>query len=223
MKKLIVMWVAVMALGSCGNNNPNTSTPTGKDSIQYSTVQDIHGKEYKTVKIGSQTWLAENLQTTFKNTPNHNTSVEYVIYENNYDNLEKYGLLYCLTGESIQNNIQDINSLIPGFEIPNKYDWERLFKYVGSANTGGKLMSKSYWQYPKIDITDEYGFGALPGGFRSQGKNFGKLNILGMYACVTVSASSVKYNYVKFANDNAEVLFYDGQPNEAYSIRLIKK
>jgi uncharacterized protein (TIGR02145 family) len=145
-----------------------------KDDEQPNTVTDIDGNEYKTVTIGSQVWMAENLKTTKYNTgtsiPNvaintdwsNLTSGAYAWYQNNETSYKsEYGGMY---------NWYAVNtgSLCPtGWRVPTDADWTQLTDFVGS-NPGTKLKAKSGW-VDSGNGTDDYGFSALPGGYRYDG------------------------------------------------------
>ncbi len=110
------------------------------------------GKKYKVVKIGNQTWMAENL--------NYNASGSKC-YDNKQANCTKYGRLY--------NWETALKACPSGWHLPNREEWEELYKAVGGEKAAGeKLKSKSGWNNDHKGVsgngTDEFGFSALPGG-----------------------------------------------------------
>ncbi|MCL2260558.1 MAG: fibrobacter succinogenes major paralogous domain-containing protein [Fibromonadales bacterium] len=126
------------------------------------TVDDERdGKKYKTVKIGSQIWMAENL--------NYEAS-DSKCYDNKPENCAKYGRLY---------NWQTANTACPkGWHLPSKAEWAALTSAVGGAKTEGlKLKAKSGWK-SNGNGTDDFGFSALPGG---NGYSDGYFNNVGNY------------------------------------------
>jgi uncharacterized protein (TIGR02145 family) len=146
------------------------------------TVTDADGNVYKTVVIGTQTWIAENLKTTKYNAgeqiPNvtaksqwdNLTSDAYCWYNNDAAaNKTTYGALY---------NWYAVNTgkLCPtGWHIPSDTEWETLIDNVGGRDyAGGKLKEKgtSHWKSPNTDASDEYGFRALPAGDRYPGSGY---------------------------------------------------
>jgi len=114
-------------------------------------------KTYKTIKIGEQTWLAENLDYEMKGSE---------CYNHNPENCQEYGRLYHWEPA--------LKACPSGWHLPKDYEWVTLADYVGS-NAGIKLKSKSGWD---SNGTDEYGFSALPSG---TGKSDGSFIMLGKY------------------------------------------
>jgi uncharacterized protein (TIGR02145 family) len=150
----------------------------GLTGIQAQTVKDIDGNVYKTITIGTQVWMAENLRTTKLddgkivplvtddkiwaglNTP------AYCWYTNNApENKNKYGALYNWYTVST-------NKLCPrGWHVPTDAEWKTLITNLGGESVaGGKLKEKgtSHWQSPNAGATNETGFTALPSGERKQ-------------------------------------------------------
>jgi len=105
------------------------------------------GKKYKTIKIGNQTWMAENL--------NYNASGS-VCYNNNSGYCQIYGRLY--------NWYAALSACPSGWHLPSYNEWEVLSKAVGGEYVAGKkLKAKSGWNN-NGNGTDEFSFSALPGG-----------------------------------------------------------
>ncbi len=126
------------------------------------------GQTYKTVTIGSQTWMAQNL--------NYETDSSFC-YNNEESNCAKYGRLYrwaaavgkseseCGYGYTCSRNIQGVCP--NGWHLPSKAEWETLFNAVGGSSTAGtKLKSTSGWN-SSGNGTDAFGFSALPAGYRN--------------------------------------------------------
>jgi len=113
------------------------------------------GKVYKTVKIGTQIWMAENLNYKASNSK---------CYDNNEANGNKYGRLYDWAAAK--------TACLPGWHLPTHKELEILTEYIGGALTEGKkLKAKSGWS-DNGNGTDEYGFAALPGGAGYSAGNF---------------------------------------------------
>jgi len=107
-------------------------------------------KTYKTVKIGTQTWMAENLNY---DVPGNDTTD--VCYDNKPDNCQKYGRLYDWETA--------MKACPKGWHLPSEEEWKALETTAGGENTAGmNLKAKSGWM--ENDGTDKFGFSALPGG-----------------------------------------------------------
>jgi len=129
-------------------------------------------KKYKTVKIGEQTWMAENLNYEAEGSK---------CYEDKPANCTKYGRLYdwvtamaldtsCYNvacSDKIETNHKDICP--EGWHLPSLGEFDALITKAGGFQTaGGKLKAKSGWDKDGSkngNGTDNYGFSALPGGF----------------------------------------------------------
>ncbi len=146
--------------------------------IEYGSMTDLDGNTYRTIIIGNQTWMVQNLKTTAYNdgTPIpvindplswSNLSTPACCWQNN-DPARKvtYGVLY---------NWYAINSgrLCPsGWHVPVDSEWAGLTDYLGGENiAGGKLKESgfSHWYSPNTGATNETYFRALPGGYRLNG------------------------------------------------------
>ena len=111
-----------------------------------SFVDSRDNQSYKTVQIGSQIWMAENLK--FKS-PNS------LCYDNNPENCIQYGRLY--DWEEAMTACPD------GWRLPTFDDWVLLGKIVGESVAGKVLKSESGWSSDG-NGTNERKFNALPGG-----------------------------------------------------------
>jgi uncharacterized protein (TIGR02145 family) len=149
--------------GKC-NFYPGTETLNAWIQKLHSseTVTDIDGNSYKTVVIGTQAWMAENLKT--EKYSNGDTISNYRYHKYIYSQLDyfnTFGLLYDL------GPIIDRRGLCPkGWHVPTKDDWESLISFLGGQNVAGqKLKSSEEWENPNVNTKNNAsGFSALPGG-----------------------------------------------------------
>lgn len=136
------------------------------------TVTDIDGNVYKTVQIGNQIWMAENLRVSrYRNgdeipiVPNNKEWRNLqtgawcnFIKKNAYDS--EYGKLYNWYA------VTDYRELAPkGWHVPNDEEWQILIDFLGGIETaGGKLKESgtAHWAEPNTGATNESGFTALP-------------------------------------------------------------
>ena len=144
-----------------------------------------NNQKFKTVKIGDQVWMAENLNVDkFRNGDSiphakidkeweeagKNGQPAWCYYENNPANGKIYGKLYNWYA------VTDSRGLAPeGWRIPVDEDWEKLIKQLGGDDVaGGKLKATdtTYWRSPNTVAAKGTSFTALPGGERDPGGGF---------------------------------------------------
>ena len=153
------------------NNSPITFNP----DLTYGTMSDIDGNVYKTITIGTQTWMAENLKTTkYRNgdpIPNISSGVAWEAlttgahcwYKNDAGTYKAtYGGLYNWFAVVDGRNIAPL-----GWHVPTDAEWTILNTYLGDIGIIKGVLKEtgtSHWYYP--GGTNECGFTALPGGSR---------------------------------------------------------
>jgi uncharacterized protein (TIGR02145 family) len=192
-----VYYVRAYATNSAGTAYGNQQTLTTTTAVSgvfnpnltYGTMIDNDGNTYKTIVIGTQTWMAENLKTTkYRNgnaIPTNLTDAAwtaattgaYAIYNNDAVNNTIYGKLYNWYA------VADSRNLCPtGWHVPSDGECKTLEISLGMSasdadlagnrgtaqNVGGKLKStSSLWTAPNTGATNESGFSGLPGGPRN--------------------------------------------------------
>lgn len=152
--------------------------------VANAQVADIEGNTYKTVQIGSQLWMAENLKTTKYSNGTEiplvtgqewytMTSQGYCWYNNDYKNFGKiYGALYNWAA------IETGNLCPTGWHVPTDNDWNTLCKYLGGEKSaGGKLKESGtqHWKSPNAGATDSIAFSG-PSGWWTVGHRTIRLN-----------------------------------------------
>ncbi len=151
---------------------------------QYGAFKDHRdGKVYKTVKIGNQVWMAENLNVSkFRNgdpipeaksdeeweKAGRNKQPVWCYYDNEPINGKKYGKLYNWYA------VIDPRGLAPvGYHIPSETEWTILTDYLGGGEDAeAKMKSKQGWALVECKGTNSSGFSGVPGGLRSFGGIF---------------------------------------------------
>ncbi|MBN1892990.1 fibrobacter succinogenes major paralogous domain-containing protein [bacterium] len=150
---------------------------SGKIEIPgINTLTDIDGNVYRTVKIGSQIWMAENLKVTryrngdaIRNVTDDSTWTKLTkgarcAFENSENNAKIYGYLYNWYAVNDYRKIAP-----PGWHIPKDAEWQTLVDYLGGADVAGGKMKEAgttHWISPNAGATNECGFSGLPGGYR---------------------------------------------------------
>ena len=127
---------------SSGDSSSSSVAPL----FSYGTLVDSRdGTNYKTIVVGSQEWMAENL--------NYETTQSYC-FEDSKDSCDKYGRLY--NWNVAQGACPD------GWHLPDTLEWQILYNAV--KNSSEALQAQGYSIWP--DATDSVGFSALPAGKR---------------------------------------------------------
>jgi uncharacterized protein (TIGR02145 family) len=178
-------------------------------------------KAYGTVKIGKQTWMAENLRHPTKGPGS------WCIGDSLSDCGEKYGLLY---------NWNSAKTICPsGWRLPDTADWNKLINTVGGQEVAGKkLKTKKGWNDyngRSGNGTNDFGFSALPGGLSNGHNDFNnsKPNDAGDFGYWwTATDNGGGYAYYKRIGHNkdnvGEALYdYSDKKSGGFSVRCVKK
>ncbi|NLB63983.1 MAG: hypothetical protein GX801_07750 [Fibrobacter sp.] len=193
-------------------------------SIDFGTFTDIRDSNvYKTVQIGDQTWMAENLRylPSLNGFANNDVHPRYYVYGYNSDqvsdakntyNYQFFGALY--------NWSAALTACPTGWHLPTIDEWDILIDYVGDSDDAGqKLMAISGWD-SNHNAIDEYGFGALPGGdFIVTG--FSDVSDCGYWW--TASKYDMFYaHFIYIHDDSSAVSWTKDLKNHGHSVRCVK-
>ncbi len=204
------------------------------------TVKDIDGNIYKTVKIGDQIWMAENLRVThypngdpislvtdndlWKNQQN---GYGIYCYYNNDVNSE-YGILYdfdAVTACLWTKDHKDNQGVCPdGWHLPSRDEWSTLTDYLGGRSVaGGKLKESgtAHWNSPNTGATNESNFTAFPGGYRKGDGTFDNSGDFGYWWSRTISsATGAEILLLEYNSAEADITgYYKG---DGISVRCLK-
>ncbi|OWU99356.1 FISUMP domain-containing protein [Fibrobacter sp. UWR2] len=154
-------------MAPCESGEPQSSSSAATASnVEYGTLADSRdGKSYKTVKIGSLTWMAENLN--YDNSAVATGSIDSSFcYDGIPANCEKYGRLYQEYAAT---------AVCPeGWRLPTADDWRDLTTTAKSefGDDNGSLRAVGEWENSifgdNITATNASGFSALPAGYRAK-------------------------------------------------------
>ncbi len=175
----------------------------------YTTAKDKGGSAYSTLRIGSQTWMVENLKTvrysdvvkikdliltdSIRTLLPNDSSILYradspkdtLAYYWKYKggpSTNDFGKLY--TWYTVTNR----NVCPQGFHVPTESDWEKLINFLGGPEiAGGKMKSidSSMWELPNIGATNSSYFNAVGGGYKTEFGTFIDQLKFGLYWSVT--------------------------------------
>ena len=219
--------------------------PACKKQEEPEVVKDVQGNVYKTVTIGDQVWMKENLRTGSYRDGSWLLTNLYADFEwasagpacciyhpsyvdglnNESDILDAYGMLYNWYA------VNDSRGLCPvGWRIPTEADWETLIDFLGGPDeAGGKLKSKRTapddhprWEVPNEGASDAVSFAAIPSGYRA---SLGMYEGVGYYACWWSSTqydANYAYSYYIHTTDTYLELSND-RKRAGYSVRCIKE
>ena len=179
-----------------------------KNSNVGTMTDSRDGKTYKTVKIGSQIWMAENL--------NYRTRDSYC-YEDKISNCDKYGRLYTWDAA--------ITACPSGWHLPSHAEWETLVTAVGGeSGAGTKLKSTSGW-LKDGNGSDSFGFSALPAGERDlspAGSGPEAYTPVGHIACFWSSTDKGRHYTELFAERDDVWIYNPDDRGRGKSVRCLK-
>ena len=198
---------------------PIWSFTTDDESIVFtcgdSLVDARDGQKYVTVQIGNQCWMAENLnigqRISGNQNMNDNDTIEKYCYNNDSINCNNYGGLYQWK-ELMQYLLQEgAQGLCPaGWHIPTNAEWNNLIDYLSATNPnslgnqlkscrqinspiGGNCLTNEHprWNSHSQFGTDDYGFGAIPGGQRRYNSPYFDIGKYGNYWSSTTWSTTI--------------------------------
>jgi len=213
------------------------------------TVTDIDGNTYKTVKIGDQLWMAENLKVTHYRNGDPIPNAADRAYWNDLNkrgigcrcvkdddpaNVANFGWLYTWFA------VNDSRHIAPeGWHVPSDAEWKELEMALGmsrdEANSigrrgtdeGGKmkdtglLEGTGFWKSPNTGATNESGLSVLPGGYRGRTCDFQWLYFEAHFWSSTQS-NKIEACSRKLDYKRSNVARYKSDMDNGYSVRCIK-
>ena len=154
--------------------------------VNASFTDNRDGKVYKTVKIGNQIWITENLA--------YKSSSGCWAYDNNDSNAVKYGYLY---------DFETAKTVCPaGWHLPTDAEWTTLLSYLGDNDGALKMKAKKGWNEDG-NGTNTSGFSALPGGHLFNSNTFGDIGKNSYWWTSTEEESSIGWTRsIDYNNNN---------------------
>ena len=194
------------------------------------------GQAYKTVQIGTQCWMAENLNIgTMINSSSNQTNtgtIEKYCYDNNTSNCDTYGGLYQWDEMMGYVTTEGTQGICPtGWHLPTDAEWMVLEEEVESTtgvnwnttgwrgtDAGGNLKETgiSHWYSPNSGATNSSGFTGLPGGYRYTTGSFNFLTNNAYFWSSSENGSNAWGRYLRY--DNAQVR--RSNSNQAYGMSV---
>ena len=156
------------SLTTAGNKNYHIKS---NGACTFGSVTDKEGNTYKTITIGTQEWMAENLragggfpQVSSSSDWSNLQQPAWTYYDNNPSNNNSFGKLY--NGFAVN---QYKNLCPTGWHIPNDFEWSILSKTLGGDNVSGgalKSINSTFWVNPNVGATNASCFSSIPNGYR---------------------------------------------------------
>ena len=208
--------------------------------IDYGSMTDSRdGQIYKTVKIGNQVWMAENLNYADSVTTPSLVGKNWC-YGNKVENCDVAGRLYTWTAAIDSVALYDggngvvcgygmactlpatVQGICPnGWHLPTETEWKTLFTEVGGKSTASKILRSQTGWYESGDGTDAYGFSALPAGHGNYDNGFfggGKETYF--WSATEHGSYSVECIYLDYYGEYA--FLNDYYKYNGYSVRCLK-
>ena len=194
------------------------SKTTSACTSSCSSITDSRdGKVYSTVLIGTQCWMAQNLNVGTKILGSvdqaNNSIIEKYCYNDDENNCTIYGGLYQWD-EAMQYSVTPgVQGICPtGWHLPTDAEWTMLTDFLGGLSiAGGKMKEAGYthWLSPNTGATNTSGFTALPTGAMWGGGNFSNFN---KYTYFWSSSTNDAYDVFKYCRN----LDYDANSVNRY-------
>ena len=215
--------------GSDLSCDPNANWQPG-----YSWIDPQDGSTYKTVLIGTQAWMAEELGATKLN---DGTEIPYIPDDIVWSGLTTPG--YCWKvgldepSHILFYNWYTINTgkLCPsGFHIPSENDWQTLLTYIqdevgAPEDVAASLRTNNHplkWVCDATEHLDTYGFEAVPSGFRLNDGSYNYGHFFARYWSTTPSRWDITNNLATFEIDCSYAIIGDSPKNFGNPVRCIK-
>ena len=202
-------------------------------------IDSRDGKTYKTVTIGGQTWMAQNLNygtmVSSEKDQNNDSKVEKYCYGNDADNCTTDGGLYqwaeamalpstCNTTKcrSQISHGHHLGICPTGWHVPKKAEWNQLVMLLGGASVAGKKMKLKNTGYTNWDVSsyndgNSSGFSAKPVGGRYDSVG---ISYLGSYVSFWVATEEcASYADVRELSNSYAFLYADVE-NKSYGFSL---
>jgi uncharacterized protein (TIGR02145 family) len=200
------------------------------ENLNSGTVVDYDGVRYKTIKLGHQEWMTENLRTSHYANGNfitNNTSDANWMFAGPawcwYDNLSSYGTPYGRLYNWYA--VTDSRGLCPfGWHVPEDAEWTALTDFLGGLSIAGSKMKDvglDYWLTPNLGATNTSGFTGQPGGFRDSDGTFAGISADGHWWSKSESNETNAWSVILDFDDKAARKL-NAPKGSGYSVRCVK-
>jgi uncharacterized protein (TIGR02145 family) len=217
---LMLMSTSLLFVSSCKKDD------VVKDSDSFTDARD--GIVYKTIKIGKQVWMAENLRylpVVVASGTGSKTEAYYYVYGYDgtdvaaakaTDNYKTYGVLY--------NWKASVDACPTGWHLPEDSEWTVLADTLGGLSVaGGKLKETGllHWNSPNTGASNETGFTALAGGYRYYSGTFNDFANNGYFWTATEAGTDAAWYRGLYSSDSRTGRYSDAK-EYGFSVRCVK-
>jgi len=201
-------------------------------NLTYGSMTDQDGNTYKTIVIGTQEWMAENLRAShYRN----GDSIPVVMNDAQWQNLKTGASCWYKNDSSTFNcpygklyngyAVADARNLCPvGWHIPSNAEWTTLTTFLGGVElAGGKMKSTGtlFWESPNFAADNSSGFSGLPGGYRNDGGTFYSVGNYGGWW--SSSEGNTHYAWERYLSYlNGSVFRSNGDKARGLSVRCLR-
>jgi len=206
-----------------------TITPTPTWACGDAFVDARNGQSYTTVQIGTQCWMADNLNIGSRidgaNNQTDNSTIEKYCYNDDDANCTTYGGLYQWDEMMQYTTTAGVQGICPsGWSIPTDEEWTTLTNYLGGESIAGGEMKEAgttHWDSPNTGATNNSGFTALPGGLRHSSGSFYSFGGYGDWWSSTENSGTGAWRrYLSYDNDQVSRSHY--YKTFGFSVRCLK-
>lgn len=238
---ILMITLIILSMFSCNKDEPTTpsnplngrTTAVFNPDKSYGSMTDIDGNIYKTITIGNQTWMAENLRVTKYNNgvsiPNIVDNEEWASLTtgafcnynntNDLDTIATYGRLYNWYA------VADTQQIAPeGWRVSTVADWNELVDLLGGDTIAGNAIKEvgiAHWKNP-YESSNNSGFTAIPSGMRELSEDTDDIGFFCTYWTASeaslIGAGFIYLYFVSSRIDNGVIYKANG-----YAVRLIKE
>jgi uncharacterized protein (TIGR02145 family) len=201
------------AYNACGGSASATiltqSTVPCSECLPFTDIRD--GKNYNTVVIGGQCWMAQNLNIGTKingsQDQTNNQIIEKYCYNDLESNCDIYGGLYQWNEAMQYVTTAGVQGICPaGWHLPTDAEWTTLTTFLGGESVAGGKMKETgttHWASPNTGATNTSGFTALPGGYRYSNGSFSDLTNYTLFWSSSQYDASYSWNrYLSYTTSN---------------------
>ena len=212
------------------NYDAAANTDDGSCASNSCSSIEFDGYTYSVVEIGDQCWFAENLRTTIyadgTGISEVTGSAAWTVltsgarcdYNNNASNVATYGRLYNWY------TVDDSRGLCPsGWHVPTDGEWTELKDYItfqGFAGMEGTALKSTWEWFEGGNGTDDFGFSALPVGYRDLNGFFYDNGYFGLWWSSSPSGGNAWYRVLDY--QGTDIYRYDGDPRYGFSVRCLR-